>query len=325
MGAPVIVHGRPGSRPGARCPAWLLLLAAGWGCTSANPPVQDLGEGAPAQPASPPATDIAVFSIYPHLDHVHAGSYVRVTDRPEYDNQPFFLDENRIAFTSLADGGQTEVAIYDFSTDSIQRWTQTPESEYSPRPVPGRDAISAVRVELDGTSQHLVVIPKDVDGQAGPAEHVLPGLADIGYYAWAGPGRVALYRVGEPASLHLADLTAGDVRHVQDAIGPTLQSIPGEDAVSFVDRRDPGRPVLRRLDGRTGEVSDVAPLPSAEAEYAWLSSATVLMADQSTIYRSTGDPEAPWHPILERGALPDEFTRFAVSPSGMRIAVVVTR
>ncbi len=332
--------GRCKSRRGGRGRSAVLavgafLLAAGCGvgeperAAEAAPGDAGAGDASPGDevaPAAPPSTDVAVFSVYPHLDHLHAGSFVRVTDRPEYDNQPFFLDEDRMVFVAQGDGGQTEVAIYHIAADSVEVWTATPESEYSPRPVPGREALSAVRVELDGTSQHLVVIPRGPEGRAGEAERLLPELADIGYYAWAGPERVALFRVGEPVSLHLADLSSGEVRHVQDSIGPTLQSIPGEEGVSFVDRRDPERPILRRLDGATGEVREVAPLPSAEAEHAWLSSATVLMADGGTIYRSTGDPEAPWHPILELGEVLDEgFTRFAVSPSGLRMAIVLRR
>jgi hypothetical protein len=330
--------------PVARLLALVLALAAG-GCATEGAPgppeeeaaaeVASTGQPeAEAVPSSgPPDTDIIVFEIYPHLDHVHVGSLVRVTERAGYDNQPFFLDEDRLLFTSVREGDQADIHLFRLGERALERVTATPESEYSPRPTPDGTGLTVVRVELDGVSQHLHRYPLEEGrpGAAAPAgeegvrgERFLPGVDDIGYYAWAGDSVVALFRLGDPPSLHLADLRTGEVRHVLDSIGPMLQSIPDEDAASFVDRSDPERPLLRRVDGVTGEVTTLAELPPGAGEHAWMSSATVLLSHEGVIYRLTGSPEAPWHPIVDLGELAEGVTRIAISPSGRRIAAVVT-
>ncbi|TVP43115.1 MAG: hypothetical protein EA350_14335 [Gemmatimonadales bacterium] len=302
--------------------------------------------------AAQPSTDVIVLDLYPHLDHVHVGSMIRVTDRDGYDNQPSFVDHDRLLFVSDREGGRTEVFMYTISTGALERVTETPEeAEYSPRVVPGGGAISTVRVEADGESQHLVRYPaaflgRDRRGDAGAGraaaaaadgpegaaaaevERLAAPLADIGYYAWAGPGHVALYRVGDPSSLHLVEVEVeggGESRLVRERVGPSVQSIPGTTEVSFVDVGDPDRPVLYRLEGITGEVEEVAELPSGAVEHAWLSDFTAYMGHEGTLYRSTSSPDTPWHPILELGEAVGSFSRIAVTSGGRRIAVVVER
>lgn len=270
-----------------------------------------------------PATDIVVLDLHPHLDHVHAAALTRVTDREGYDNQPWFPDHDRLLFSSDRAGGQTDVFRFTLSDGRVEPVTRTPESEYSPRLRPSHESFGVVRVEMDGVAQHLYAYPLE----GGEPRLLLPELADIGYYAWAGPDRVLLFRVGDPSSLHLADLETGEVRLIQEGVGRSLQSVPGTDHVSFVDRSDPENWRLRRLDPGTGEAETVAPLPTGAEEHAWMSDATALMGHEGVLYRSTGDPDHPWHPILDLEEVAGPFSRIAVSPNRavLRIAIVVER
>jgi hypothetical protein len=102
--------------------ALVLALAAG-GCATEGAPGPPEAEAAAevtsagqpeaeAVPSSgPPDTDIIVFEIYPHRDHVRVGSLVRVTERGSYHNQPFFLDEDRLLFTSVREGDQADIHL----------------------------------------------------------------------------------------------------------------------------------------------------------------------------------------------------------------------
>jgi len=294
-----------------------------------------------------PSTDIVVLDLNPHLDHVHVGSMVRVTDRDGYDNQPHFLDHDRLLFVSDREGGRTDIWLHVLSEGSLQRITATPaEAEHSPRLIPGvpgssgRGAgaprsdrslhLAAVRVEADEVSQFLVRYTGDPgDPPLTRGERLLAPLDNIGYHAWAGPRQVAVFRVGSPSSLHLARVDADgaleELRLIQEQVGRSLQSVPGTSEVSYVDLSDRDHPVLRRLDAETGETSAVAPLPVGVEEHAWLSDRTVFMGHEGILYRSTGDERNPWHPILDLGDVVGSFSRIAVVSGGRRIAVVVDR
>lgn len=291
-----------------------------------------------------PSTDIVVLDLNPHLDHVHVGSMVRVTDRDGYDNQPHFLDHDRLLFVSDREGGRTDIWLHVLSEGRLQRITATPaEAEYSPRLIPGdrrapgpRLELAAVRVEADGRSQFLVRYSGDLEGEAvstltpmSRGDRLLAPLDDIGYHAWAGPRQVAVFRVGSPSSLHLARIDADgmveELRLIQEQVGRSLQSVPGTSEVSYVDLSDPDHPILRRLDAETGETSTVAALPQGVEEHAWLSDRTVFMGHEGILYRSTGDERNPWHPILDLGDVVGSVSRIAVVSGGRRIAVVVER
>lgn len=266
-----------------------------------------------------PSTDIVVFDVYPHREHVHVGSVVSVTDREGYDNQPFFVDEDRLLFSSIREDDQADVYRFDLVTEDLEQVTSTPESEYSPHLTPDGGAISVVRVALDGVGQSLYRMA--LDGEE--ATDLLPGLDDIGYHAWAGPDRVALFRVGEPSSLYLATPSTGEVRHIADHVGRSLQSIPGTRAVSFVDQSDPERWLVRRLDGESGEVETVVDTPPGSVDHAWMSSSTLIMGHEGALYRySVGEREGVWIPLVDLRSYIGPFSRIAVSPSGLRIAVV---
>jgi len=302
--------------------------------------------------AAQPSTDIVVLDLYPHLDHVHVGSMLRVTDRHGYDNQPHFLDHDRLLFVSDREGGLTDVWLHVLSEGRTGRITATSaEAEYSPRRIPGEPDsggpgargpggeprppgpaldLAVVRVEADGDRQFLVRYAGDPDGSPlGRGDRVLAPLDDIGYHAWAGPRHVAVVRVGATPGLYLARIGADgsmeEIRLVQERVGRSLQSVPGTREVSYVDLSDPSHPVLRRLDAETGEVRDVAPLPQGVEEHAWLSDRTAFMGHQGILYRSTGNAERPWHPILDLGEVVGSFSRMAVVSGGRRIAVVVDR
>lgn len=302
------------------------------------------------------STDVVVLDLYPHLDHVHVSSLTRVTDRTGYDNQPRFLDHERLLFVSDRDGG-TEVYLALLAEDRVVRLTDTPESEYSPHLLrwgaDGAEALVVVRVEADGVSQHLVRYPLPVRSSPESLEEPLregirlaAPLLDVGYHAWAPPEEGGdagearwgvLFRVGAggaPPTLYRIRLDAAgrmtEEHRVQAGIGRSLQPVPGTTEVSFVDLSTPDRPILQRLDPASGEVTRVAELPAGADEHGWLSAVTVFFPHDGVLWRSSREPERPWIPLMsfeeELGAvLGGRVTRIAVSPAGLRVAVVVER
>src|SRR5678815_4403433 len=77
------------------------------------------------------------------------GAWVNISNDPEYDNQPSFLPDSSVLFTSRRDGKQTDIYRFVPATKAITQLTHTAESEYSATPTPDGKTFSVIRVEAD--------------------------------------------------------------------------------------------------------------------------------------------------------------------------------
>jgi hypothetical protein len=194
-----------------RFAALLLALAA---CAPESPPAAApdatpaLADTAAAVEA-PPGTDIWVADLTRENGALRIGTPRNVTRRPGYDNQPAWTaDGGAVLFTRIGADGQADAFRLDAATGAVRQLTRTAESEYSPTPLPG-GGFSAVRVEADST-QRLWRFAAD----GGDPRLVFSEIAPVGYHAWADASTAALFVLGEPATLRLADARTGESREV---------------------------------------------------------------------------------------------------------------
>lgn len=253
-----------------------------------------------------------------------AGEPRNLTDRPHYDNQPFFLDDSRIVYTAAREDGSTDPHVLDLATGESRPVLDTPEtSEYSPTPVPGR-GIVVVQVEEDGTTQRLWRFDPDAEAPGDRVELVLPDLEPVGYQGWLDEDRVVLYVLGSPATLHLAEVDTGFTQLVFEGIGASIQTIPGRTAVSFVEVGEDER-WIRHYDGMTGETTRLIRVPDGSGpDHAWTPDGVLLMAAGSELLAARPEVDADWHSLGTLGPEGMEWSRIAVSPSGTRLVLVGT-
>lgn len=272
------------------------------------------------------ATDIILLELTERNGVITVtGTPIPVTDRPGYDNQPAFTSDGRaILYTSIRDD-QADTYRYDIATGRSAQLTRTPESEYSPTPKPGRDRFSVVRVEADSTQRLW-----SFDHPGGDPTLLLEHVAPVGYHAWVGPQTVALYILGEPATLQIVDVRTGYARVVATDIGRSLQAVPGRDRVTFTQRTrrdagdDLGRWWLREVDAVTGETRDVAPLLGEDSYHVWTPAGSLLTAHGSRIFQL--DERGEWRQVFDLAdAGIGPLSRLAVSPDGSYLAVVAER
>jgi dipeptidyl aminopeptidase/acylaminoacyl peptidase len=283
-----------------------------------------------AAPAPPPDTEIFLASLsassFATATPLTLGQPVNITSNPGYDNQPSFTPDGRsVLFTSIRGGTQTDIYRYDIAAGLVARVTDTPESEYSPTVTPDGAHISVIRVEADGTQR----LWRFTIGGAQP-ELVLTDVKPVGYHAWADDHTLALFVLGQPATLQLADTTTGKADVLARNIGRTIQRIPGGGTISFVERAGGGRegtgPKLwiRELDPKTRRVTPlVAAVPGAtESYYAWTPDGWLLTAEKDVLY-GWRRGQAEWSRLADLALLGlHGVSRLAVSPSGDRIALV---
>ena len=272
----------------------------------------------PPAPRGPPGTDIWLVDLTLRDGRVSLGTPVNVTARAGYDNQPAFLpDGSGLLYTRIGADAQADVWRYDFATRSARAIITTPESEYSPTPIPG-GGISVVRVERDSTQR---LWRFDADG-TNPTL-LLERLKPVGYHAWTGERTLALFVLGSPNALVLS--TAGSERAdtVARDIGRSPQSVPGRHAATFVQRVDSTESWLAEVDGETHVVRRLVRLPPGADFHAWTPGGLVLTSDGTTLYQWDSHAAGPWVPVADLSALGlHEVTRLAVSPGGDRLALV---
>lgn len=268
---------------------------------------------------SPPGTDIYLADLTPRDGGLQVGRPVNLTGRKGYDNQPGFAPDGRtILYTSIREDGQADIYRFDLARHTSVRLTRTPESEYSPTMTPDGRSFSVIRVEADSTQR---LWRFDLDG--GAPRLILPAVEPVGYHAWADEPAVALFILGSPPTLQIADTRSGRAEVVAEDIGRSLHKIPGRRAISFVHRVSPEERWIKELDLETRRIRPLIRLPGRGEDYAWTPDGTLLMAEGAKLYRWDPRRDEAWREVADlSGAGLQEITRLAVSPQGDRLALV---
>lgn len=273
-----------------------------------------------AAAAQAPSSDIFLARLELDGPGVETLGWINVTNRDGYDNQPAFtLDGTAILYTSQREG-QTDIYRYDIETGAISRVTATPESEYSPTPLPSVARFSSIRVEADST-QRLWSFALD----GSDPDVVFPEIAPVGYHAWIDSSLAVLFVLGSPPTLVLARPGPGEGQVRAADIGRSLHPVPGRRAVSFLHRTE-GGPWISSLDPATGRITRLArPLADSE-DFAWTPNGILLMGRDARLYAYDPSTDEDWRLVADLSAEGiASITRLAVSPDGRRLALVASR
>ena len=273
-----------------------------------------LGIARPVHAQTPPSTDIYLVTL--SEDGVSAPA--PVTNRDGYDNQPHFTaDGSSILYTSRW-GDQTEIYRYNLAQKMSAKVTDTPESEYSPTPLPDGSGFSVIRVEADGTQRLW-----KFDNDGGNPSLVFEEIAPVGYHAWVDDHRVAMFILGNPLTLQLGDTQPGTATVQDRRIGRSIHRIPGEEGISYVSKKEEPW-MIRRLDANAQSTKAIVPTLEGSEDYAWHPDGLIYMGKGSALYR--------WHPSDTAWTLVAEMseqgisgiTRLAISPDGTHLAFVAS-
>lgn len=271
--------------------------------------------------ASPVSTDIWVAELLDSGRRLRVGTPVNVTDRPGYDNQPFFLpDGSGLLYTSTSESGQTDVHLYEFERARVRRLTRTVEAEYSPTPL-ADGGFAVVRVEQD-TRQRLWRFD---DGGRNP-ELLLADVEPVGYMAWLDADRVAVFVLGEPPTLQLVDLRDGSVQELLRSVGRSLHPVPGEDMVSAVHKVSDEEWNIVAFDADGSDPVWLAPALRPSEDFAWTTDGQLIMGRGAKLYIRRPGEGQEWMELADLSAHGiEQISRLAVSPNNDRIAIVGQR
>lgn len=272
-----------------------------------------------APAAAQGGAEIFVARIRSTPETILVDTVQRVTNRSGYDNQPAFLSGTaRLVYTVIDSTTHADIWVYDLVRKTAQPLIRTqPESEYSATAIPNSERLSVVRVEADSTQRLWSFAANGSDPQL-----LLENVKPVGYHVWLDAHRVAVFVLGSPASLRIADVRTGATQTVAIDIGRALQKLPGRNAFSFVQRNADSTLTITLYDVNAARATPlVRTLPQNEY-HVWLNDSTLLSANNSVLYQwRRGDRGWIHVADLARYAVTG-MTRLAVSEDGGWLALV---
>ena len=278
------------------------------------------------QAASPPSTDIFLAPVRIQNDKPTVGRPVNITHRAGYDNQPSFTPDSRsVLFTSVREDAQADIYRYDLRTRTTSRITSTPESEYSATVYGDGKRFSAIRVEADST-QRLWSFRLD----GSDPRPVFEAIKPVGYHAWVDSTTVAMFLLGRPNALVVADIHGGRVDTVARDVGRSLVPLPNGGGFSFVQRMADSSWVLMAVDVRgSGAERRTTAMPLVrmppEADYVvWVRPAVAIAGAGTALWLwRARDNTGNWSKLTELGELGlRRISRLALSPDHHWLAIV---
>ncbi len=273
--------------------------------------------GADALAQELPATQVWLAKIVDGLP----AEPVPISSSDRYNNQPMFSPDGRfVYFTTEQTDGQTDIARYEISSGQLSAINQSPESEYSPTPIPGQDALSVIRVEMPDQRQRLWRIPLD----GAPATLLMPNVEPVGYHSWIDPNSVAVFILGDSFTLQKANIGDQPSEMLADNIGRSLRRHPGTGRILFVDKNTAPWSIAS-IDTESGDQQVVLPLLPGIEDFEVEARGQYWMGSGSKLYRSNA-ANSRWELGADLRVYDiDNITRLASSPDGNYLAIVSSR
>ncbi len=245
---------------------------------------------------------------------------VKINTGIGYNNQPHFSKDGSVIYYTreMSDGkaAQTDIAAFNTKTTITTMVNYTPESEYSPTPIPGRNALSVIQVEAD-QKQRLWAI----DVASGNMDLLLADVEPVGYHAWINDSEVAMFILGDSFTLQTASLDNKDTRLVASNIGRSIHKHPQTGEILFVDKnREPWQ--IAAYDPETRQVRDVMPLFPNHEDFTIDANGNYWGGNGSKLYkRSPGNSR--WQLIADFKTFGiSHISRLAINLNSGQIALV---
>lgn len=272
------------------------------------------------------ATEIYLVRMKVSGEKYTLSKSVKINPNEGYNNQPSFHPDGGSVLYSSQSGTNTDIYQYVIETGETIRLTNTPDSEYSPIVMPDGDRFSVIQLVItEGPrkgAQPLIAFPMT----GGESELIYEGEEKVGYHAWIDPKKVAMFILGSPNFLRIADLSQDSSERIAENIGRSLYKIPNMDAISFSQSQEGGGETIMKYDLGSEKTQSILPMLEGNGFYAWTPDGTLFMGVGSKLYGMLPGLDKEWHEIgdLESQGI-GNISRLAIGPKMQWLAVVSSR
>jgi len=272
-------------------------------------------------------SEIFLFDMNISNGQVFLSNGENITHHKGYDNQPFFHPSKPVIYySSFDDSSRSDIKSYNYEKKETKNFTLTHEKEYSPTVTPDENFISCI-IQRDNGAQDLAKYPIE-----GGKPEVLINHLKVGYHAWAGENKLLLFVLDDSVhnSLHYYYLGNNTDTVIAENIGRSLHKIPGQNAMSFVQKISEKTSFIKKFDMNTGVISTIVATLPGQDQLTWLQNGLMIMSDgnklffhQETAFQEIKDKG--WQPVIVTGgtSMLKGVTRIATNAANNKLAIVV--
>ncbi|MBO6607030.1 nuclear transport factor 2 family protein [Psychroserpens sp.] len=239
-----------------------------------------------------PNTDIFLFDINSSGSSISVENGENISNNEGYDNQPSFMNDRYILFSSTRDG-QTDIAKYDTRYGSKTWLNFTEGGEYTPLKIPNKNQVSAVRLDPNGKQRLYAYDRSDTKSTELIADLV------VAYYTWFNEDIIVSAVIeGEQLNLFVSDLKNQTNRKYATQVGRSFHKIPNSNLVSFISKENDTWQI-KSLNPLTGETKLVANTIEGVEDICWMDSKTLLSGKDSMLYKLRLKRDNNWKQVQD--------------------------
>ncbi len=264
---------------------------------------------------SQPNTDVFLFDLKATYNSVELLNNRNISSNEGYDNQPSFLDSNTVLYAGTRNG-QTDIVKYNINYDSKIFINHTEGGEYSPLKIPGKNAVSAVRLDKDG-KQRLYTY----DLRNGESTELVQDLV-FAYYTWHDEHTIVGAVIEESnLNLYAVNLSEGWSRKYATNVGRSFHKIPNSNLVSYISKENDVWQI-KSINPNSGATRLIANTMSDVEDICWLNSRTILSGKESVLYKLTLRKDNNWKKVADLNSKGiSKITRLATNPEATMLLI----
>ncbi len=266
---------------------------------------------------SQPNTEVFLFDLNTQSEEFELSNFQNISNNEGYDNQPSFMNNKTILYAGTRNG-QTDIVMYDVTLGTKTWLTDTEGSEYSPLKIPNQNAISAIRLDLDGKQ---LLYKYDLKSKKNTA--IIDSLV-VGYHHWFNPNIVFTSVLEDNSlSLYMSDVIKRRHLKLQQHIGRALHNIPNSNLISYVSKENDTLWNIKSMDPISEDSKTIIQTFPNTEDLCWTPKGSILMANNGILYQFNPKRDKNWTKVaslLDFGIT--NITRLAISPNGTKLAVV---
>lgn len=239
-----------------------------------------------------------------------------------YNNQPTFINDNELYITVQYawDTTQTDIYSLNLATNVLTQITNTPESEYSAKPIPNTSEFSVVRV--DATAEKKQRLWRYPLNRSNMGKEVFRFQDDIGYYHWISGSRVVLFIVDKPNNrLAITDVGTESAVRFDFVPGRTFATLPNGN-IACVEKSNDLEWYIRSLNPTTNNSEYIVKTQPDSEDFVVTDNGTLLMGKGGYLYQFRPTIDKDWVQIANlRSFGVKKIERMALNSKGDLVVV----